>query len=93
MPTSFWVRPLRPPNDFRELDALDRCVHPNIVALLAREKTRHGYPALVQELLKCTLEEHFERHKGFFTGTAYKAPPRFDCIDMLLAPSDFIRLL
>ena len=60
----------------REIAALQRCVHPNIVALITTERTPNGNPIMVLEWLKCTLEEHFERNKGFFTGSFYQAPAR-----------------
>jgi hypothetical protein len=60
----------------REIEALQRCVHPNIVALITIEHTVNGNPIVILEWLKCTLEEHFERNKGFFTGSSYQAPAR-----------------
>ena len=56
------------------MNALERCAHPNIVALLeARVKYRER-PVMIEELMKCTLEEYFERRKSIFTGNAYRAP-------------------
>ena len=60
----------------REIESLKRCVHPNIVALITIEHTVNGNPIVILEWLKCTLEEHFERNKGFFTGSSYQAPAR-----------------
>ena len=60
----------------REIVALQRCVHPNIVALITTERTANGNPIMVLEWLRCTLEEHFERKKGFLTGSYYQAPAR-----------------
>lgn len=60
----------------REIEALQQCVHPNIVALITTERTVNGNPIMILEWLKCTLEEHFERNKGFFTGSSYQAPAR-----------------
>jgi hypothetical protein len=58
----------------REIDALERCVHPNIVALLDARIQHHGRPVMIEELMKCTLEEYFDRRKSIFTGNAYRAP-------------------
>jgi len=44
------------------------------VALITTERTANGNPIMVLEWLRCTLEEHFERKKGFLTGSYYQAP-------------------
>jgi serine/threonine protein kinase len=61
----------------REMNALEQCVHPNIVALLERQELESGRPVMVLELLKCTLEQYFDNHKSFITGNTFKAPVKF----------------
>ena len=61
----------------REMNALEQCVHPNIVALLERQELESGRPVMVLELLKCTLEQYFDNHKSFITGNTFKAPVKY----------------
>ena len=34
----------------------------------------HGRQVMIEELMKCTLEDYFERRKSIFTGNTYRAP-------------------
>ena len=49
------------------------CIHPNIIAILERDVEQLGRKYMILELMKCNLEEYFERKKSIFTGP-YKAP-------------------
>ena len=52
---------------------LGRCAHPKIIALIEGNFQHEGRDAMVLELMKCNLEEYFERRKSVFTGP-FRAP-------------------
>ena len=57
----------------QEMDILGRCAHPKIIALIEGNFQHEGRDAMVLELMKCNLEEYFERRKSVFTGP-FRAP-------------------